>query len=235
MYILQEVTPQDVGLLAITAFILRPQNIKNFTSWRLVHQPIRKICAVVKMDHLPQVGMKIKKWNHHLDSSLTIWPDPPSNDIFFCNKFSLRQYHKWRFEEGNLIPRIPSGKLTWLAMLVCRSAYWNASNVWKIVGENSPGVPVTVKDPNKKDTGVFLAPDQCWTTRHKMMGLLGGGVPRGGGSLIFPKVPKSALGILRNPTIKESKSQLPKLQLTTLTKDYNNALLMRLMNFFGRT
>ena len=29
----------------------------------------------------------------------------------------------------------------------------------------------------------------------------GGGVPRGGGSLIFPKVPQSSLGILRVPQL----------------------------------
>ena len=37
---------------------------------------------------------------------------------------------------------------------------------------------------------------------HQFIGLLrGGGVPRGGGSLIFPKVPQSSLGILRVPQL----------------------------------
>ena len=34
-----------------------------------------------------------------------------------------------------------------------------------------------------------------------IIGLLRGGVPRGGGSLIFPKVPQSSLGILRVPQL----------------------------------
>ena len=34
-----------------------------------------------------------------------------------------------------------------------------------------------------------------------VIGLLRGGVPRGGGSLIFPKVPQSSLGILRVPQL----------------------------------
>ena len=34
-----------------------------------------------------------------------------------------------------------------------------------------------------------------------LIGLLSGGVPRGGGSLIFPNVPQSSLGILRVPQL----------------------------------
>ena len=36
---------------------------------------------------------------------------------------------------------------------------------------------------------------------QQIIGLLRGGVPRGGGSLIFPKVPQSSLGILRVPQL----------------------------------
>ena len=36
---------------------------------------------------------------------------------------------------------------------------------------------------------------------HDFIGLLRGGVPRGGGSLMFPKVPQSSLGIFRVPQL----------------------------------
>ena len=45
----------------------------------------------------------------------------------------------------------------------------------------------------------FLCLPEPWGNDPIFTGLLRGGVPRGGGSLIFPKVPQSSLGILRVP------------------------------------
>ena len=49
-----------------------------------------------------------------------------------------------------------------------------------------------------------------------VIGLLRGGVPRGGGSLIFPKVPRSSLGILRVPQLPPPLNTPPPLRNPTM-------------------
>ena len=59
---------------------------------------------------------------------------------------------------------------------------------------------------------------------EEIIGLLRGGVPRGGGSLIFPKVPQSSLGILRVPQLPPPWTPYKEKSGTfkQLLRDYNN-------------